>query len=310
MHVLISGSSGFLGHALLPRLLAAGHRVTRLVRPASGGRAAPASGRDERSDVRAWDPDSGALDPRILEGVDAAIHLGGASIGSLWTRHRKEVLRASRVRTTRLLAERIASVASRPSVFVHASAVGYYGDRGDEVLTESSAPGRGFLADLCRDWEAASMPAQDAGVRVVHVRTGLVLSPRGGVLPVMLRPFRLGLGARLGSGRQWMPWIGLEDAIGVYLRALTDGALRGAVNAVAPEPTTNAAFTRALAHAARRPALFVVPAFAIGMLPGGMGRETLLTSERVEPAALRKAGFAFESPTLERALAPIRGAVP
>jgi uncharacterized protein (TIGR01777 family) len=302
MHVLVSGSSGFLGNALLPRLRAAGHRVTRLVRREAPG--------NDGADVRRWAPESGALDARALEGIDAVIHLGGASIGSLWTHRRKELLRTSRIRTTRLLADRIASGGSRPSVFVHASAVGYYGNRGDEVLTESSAPGKGFLADLCRDWEAASMPAQDAGVRVVRVRTGLVLSPRGGVLPVMLRPFRLGLGGRLGSGRQWMPWIGLEDVIGVYLRALGDGALRGAVNAVAPEAVTNAEFTRALARAVRRPAFFAVPAFAIAMLPGGMGRETLLTSERVAPAALREAAFAFESPTLEQALAPIRGAAP
>lgn len=301
MHVLISGSSGFLGSALIPRLLAEGNRVTRLIRTGSsrGG-----------GEVREWSPDTESLDPRVFEGIDAVVHLGGASIGSLWTRRRKELLRASRVRTTRLLAERIASAAPRPPVFVHASAVGYYGDRGDEILTESSAPGTGFLADLCRDWEAASMPAVDAGVRVVRVRTGLVLSPDGGVLPLMLRPFRLGLGARLGRGRQWMPWIALEDVIGVYRRALADAALRGAVNAVAPEAVTNADFTRALARSVRRPALFTVPAFAIGMLPGGMGRETLLTSERVDPAVLRGAGYAFERPTLEKALAPLRAAAP
>jgi hypothetical protein len=309
MHVLISGSSGFLGSALMPRLAAAGHRVTRLVRSRRGGDGAGPSGSGTR-DVRTWSPDSDALDPRVFEGVDAVVHLGGASIGSLWTRRRKELLRTSRVRTTRLLAERIASSSPRPTVFVHASAVGYYGDRGEEILTEASPPGRGFLADLCRDWEAASMPAQDAGARVVRVRAGLVLSPRGGVLPVMLRPFRLGLGGRLGNGLQWMPWIGLEDAVGVYLRALEDGALVGAVNAVAPEAVTNADFTRALARAVRRPALVTVPAFALAMLPGGMGKETLLASERVVPAALQAAGFRFESPTLETALAAIRGGGP
>jgi uncharacterized protein len=301
MHVLVSGSSGFLGSALIPRLLEGGVRVTRLVRRGSSRRG---------GDVREWAPDTESLDPRVFDGIDGVVHLGGASIGSLWTRRRKELLRASRIRTTRLLAERLASAAPRPSVFVHASAVGYYGNRGDEILTESSAPGTGFLADLCRDWEAASMPAVDAGVRVVRVRTGLVLSPRGGVLPVMLRPFRLGLGARLGSGRQWFPWIALEDVLGVYVRALLDAALRGSVNAVAPEAVTNAAFTRALARSVKRPAFFTVPAFAIGMLPGGMGRETLLTSERVAPAALRDAGYVFECPTLEKALAPLRAAVP
>lgn len=309
MHVLVSGSSGFLGSALMPRLAAAGHRVTRLVRSRRGGAEGGASGRG-MAEVRAWAPDADALDPRVLDGIDAVIHLGGASIGSVWTRRRKELLRTSRVRTTRLLAERIASASPCPAVFVHASAVGYYGDRGDEVLTEASAPGRGFLADLCRDWEAASMPAQDAGARVVRVRAGLVLSPRGGVLPVMLRPFRLGLGGRLGSGRQWMPWIALEDTVGVYLRALEDGALVGAVNAVAPEAVTNAEFTRALARAVRRPAFVAVPAFALAMLPGGMGKETLLASERVVPQALHTAGFRFESPTLETALAAIRGGGP
>ncbi|HET7497940.1 MAG TPA: TIGR01777 family oxidoreductase [Candidatus Eisenbacteria bacterium] len=308
MHVLVSGSSGFLGSALMPRLAAAGHRVTRLVR-SRGGTEGGASGRG-MAEVRAWAPDADALDPRVLEGIDAVIHLGGASIGSVWTSRRKELLRTSRVRTTRLLAERIASASPRPAVFAHASAVGYYGDRGDEVLTEASAPGRGFLADLCRDWEAASMPAQDAGARVVRVRAGLVLSPRGGVLPVMLRPFRLGLGGRLGSGRQWMPWIALEDAVAVYLRALEDGALVGAVNAVAPEAVTNAEFTRSLARAVRRPSFVTVPAFALGLLPGGMGKETLLASERVVPKALQTAGFRFESPTLETALSAIRGGGP
>lgn len=301
MHVLISGSSGFLGSALIPRLAREGHRVTRLVRPRTRRDARDAS----EAGAREWAPESGALDPRVFEDVDAVIHLGGASIGSLWTRKRKEALRTSRIRTTRLLAERIAAAAKRPSVFVHASAVGYYGDRGDEVLTESSAPGTGFLANLCRDWEAASMPAQDAGTRVVRLRTGLVLSPLGGVLPVMMRPFRFGLGGPLGSGRQWISWIGLEDEVGVYLRALADPGLRGAVNAVAPEPVTNAAFTKALARALRRPAFLRVPAFAIGWLPGGMGKETLLTSERVVPRSLIEAGFTFETPTLEQALATV-----
>jgi uncharacterized protein len=299
MHVLISGSSGFLGSALARRLTAGGHRVTRLVR-------GQARGRDpEAGDARAWAPDSGALDPRVFDGVDAVIHLGGASIGSLWTRRRKELLRTSRIGTTRLLAERIAEAEAPPRVFVHASAVGYYGDRGDDVLTEASPPGAGFLADLCRDWEAASMPAQDAGARVVRVRVGLVLDAGGGVLPVLLRPFRLGLGGRVGSGRQWMPWIALEDATAIYARALTDERLRGAVNAVAPQAVTNAELTRALARAVGRPAILPVPAFLIRMLPGGMGRETLLASERVVPAALLESGFEFERPTLEKALATI-----
>lgn len=278
----------------MPRLAAGGHRVTRLVRATSSRHP-----RGTAADARSWAPESGALDPRVLEDVDAVVHLGGASIGSLWTRGRKEQIRNSRIRTTRLLAERIAEATPRPTVFVHASAVGYYGDRGDEILTEANGPGTGFLADLCRDWEAASAPAQDAGTRVVRVRNGLVLSPLGGVLPLMCRAFGLGLGARLGSGRQWMPWIALEDALGVYVRALEDGSLRGTVNAVASEPVTNAVFTRALAHAMRRPAPWVAPAFAIRLLPGGMGREALLASARVIPETLREAGFLHRFPALE-----------
>lgn len=288
----------------MPRLRHSGHRVTRLLRRRAGD--PPSDARDSRL----WDPSAGTLDPRVFDGIDAVVHLGGASIGSLWTASRKELLRSSRIETTRLLAETMATAPSRPAVLVHASGVGYYGDRGDEVLTESSAPGRGFLAELCRDWESASMAAQDAGVRVVHLRTGLVLSRNGGVLPLMLRPFRLGLGGRLGSGRQWMSWIGLGDVIRVYDRVLTDDALRGAVNAVAPEPVTNATLTRALAQAVHRPAMFPVPEFVIRMIPGGMGSETLLVSQRVIPGALAAAGFPFETPTVEGALAASRATSP
>lgn len=298
MHVLVAGSSGFIGSALVARLRAEGSRVTRLIRP--GRSHAPAG-----ADTRAWSPDSAAgLEPDALDGVDTVVHLGGSSIGTLWTPAGKERIRTSRVRTTALLAGAVARAPSRPAL-VHASAAGYYGNRGDELLTESSAPGSGFLADVCREWESASRAAEEAGARVVRVRTGLVLSPRGGFLPLMALPFRLGLGGRLGSGRQWMPWIGLEDVVSIYARAVADESWRGVVNAVAPEAVTNGAFTHALARALHRPAWLAVPEAAVGMLPGGMGREMLLVSERIVPKRLQEAGFPFEVPTLARALEPL-----
>jgi uncharacterized protein (TIGR01777 family) len=295
MHVLVSGASGLIGSALVPRLTEAGHRVTRLVRPP-----ARANG-----DARVWDPESGALEPETLSDADAIVHLGGANVGTLWTPRKKLELRSSRVRSTRLLADRISDVARsrRSPTLVHACGVGYYGDRGDEVLTESSAPGHGFLADLCRDWEAASEPARQAGSRVVHVRTGLVLSHKGGVLQAMLPAFRLGLGARLGDGRQWMPWIGLDDVTQVYLHALNDESLTGAVNAVAPEPVRNAAFTQEVAAQLHKSARLAAPKFALKLLPGHMADEALLASERVIPEVLQRARFAFQHPTLPAALA-------
>jgi uncharacterized protein (TIGR01777 family) len=295
MHVVIAGASGLIGSALVPRLAANGHRVTRLVRPP-----ARADG-----DVRVWDPAAGVLETETLADADAIVHLGGANVGTLWTPRKRRQLRSSRVRSTRLLADRISDLgrSRRPPVFVHASAVGYYGDRGDEVLTESSSPGHGFFPDLCRDWEAASNPARDAGSRVVHVRTGLVLSQHGGVLQAMLPAFRLGLGARLGDGTQWMPWIALDDVAQVYMRAITDDSLRGPVNAVAPEPVQNTEFTRAVAAQVGKPARLAAPGFALRLLPGRMADEALLASERVLPEALRLVGFVYQYPTLPAALA-------
>jgi len=292
---MVAGASGLIGGALVPRLTAAGHRVTRLVRH-------PARARDGE---RVWDPASGALEVETISDADAIVHLGGANLGTLWTPRKKRQLRSSRVRSTRLLADRISDLArsSRPPVFVHASAVGYYGDRGDDVLTESSSPGRGFLPDLCRDWEAASQPAGAAGSRVVHVRTGLVLSRHGGVLHAMLPAFRLGLGARLGDGTQWMPWIALDDVAQVYTRAITDDSLRGPVNAVAPEPVQNTEFTRAVAAQVGKRARLAAPGFALRLLPGRMADEALLASERVMPEALRRVGFVYQYPTLPAALA-------
>lgn len=291
MHVLMAGASGLIGTALAPRLESEGHRVTRLVRS------------EPRSkDERAWNPGAGQLDADVLRGVDAVVHLCGASLASLWTKRRKDEMRNSRVRSTRLLAERIAEANPRPKAFVHASATGYYGSRGDEMLTEESPSGSGFLADLCREWEAASAPAQDAGVRVVHIRTAPVLSGNGGMLGAMLPAFRLGLGGRLGSGRQWMPWIALDDIAAIYARALSDESIHGPVNAVAPEQVTNGAFTRNLGRAVHRPVFLPVPALLLRLLPGGMGREALLASERVVPEVLERKDFPFEYGELENAL--------
>ena len=300
MHVLISGGSGLIGSSLTPRLTATGHKVSRLVRQGhNGGGRADAGGAHVP-----WDPDAGILDPARLTGVDAVVHLSGESIaGGRWTQKRRERIRNSRVRTTRLLADTLARLQPRPAVFVHASAVGYYGDRGDEVLTEASGPGSGFLPDLCRDWEAASMPAQDAGVRVVRFRIAPVISSRGGMLAAILPLFRLGLGGRLGSGRQWMSWIAIEDLLAIIDQALSDGSMRGSINAVSPEPVRNSEFTHALARALRRPAILPAPGFALRMALGAMAQELLLASQRVVPETLqRSAGFQFTRPRLEDAL--------
>lgn len=295
--VLISGASGLIGASLSSRLQAADWRVRRLVRR-------PPRSADEIS----WEPRRSILPAAELEGLDAVIHLAGESVASgRWTTARMAAIRASRVQGTELLATRLAGLARRPRVLVSASAIGYYGDRGEELLDETAARGAGFLAEVCAEWEAAAAPARAAGIRVVHPRIGLVLATQGGALARMLTPFRFGLGGRLGAGRQWMSWIALDDLLSVLERAVLDERLSGPLNAVAPEPVRNADFTRSLARALARPACAHVPAFALRALVGRMADDLLLASMRVKPAVLERAGFEFARPTLEGALGGLLG---
>lgn len=298
MKILVSGSTGLVGSALVPALTAQGHHVVRLTR----GRAA-ADGR-----AIAWSPEDGILDPAALDGFDAVIHLAGESIASgRWTAEKKRRIRDSRVRGTSLLAGAVARLAKPPAVLLCASAIGYYGDRDDETLTEDSPSGTDFLSSVCRDWEDASRPAEAQGVRVVRHRFGIILSRNGGALAKMLPPFRLGAGGRLGDGRQWMSWIALDDVVGVLQAALTLRDLRGAVNTVAPRPVTNADFTRSLARVLHRPAFFPMPAAAARLVFGEMADALLLSSQRVEPRRLLTSGHRFRLPDLEPALAHLLG---
>jgi len=293
MHVAVTGSSGLIGSALVPHLASAGHRVTRLVRrpPLAGEAAIP------------WDPARDQLDPKALEGVDAVVHLAGESLVSgRWSDARKARIRDSRVKSTALIARTFVRMARPPRVLVLSAGVGYYGDRADEILREQSAPGKGFLAELAREWEAAAEAAASAHTRVVRLRNGLVLSRRGGALGQMLLPFRLGLGGRLGSGTQYWSWIALDDMVAVIQRALAQPTLAGGVNAVSPHPVTNAEFTRTLAGVLGRPAFLPVPAFALRLVFGEMADEALLASGRAVPARLLADGFVFRYPTLEAAL--------
>jgi hypothetical protein len=298
MDVVVSGSTGFIGSAVVDELRRGGDRAIRLVRPAS----APVDGPSV-----AWDVDAGSMDATGLEGVDAVIHLAGAGIGDRrWNAAHKRAVLESRVRGTELLARSLAGLARPPRVLVSASAVGYYGDRGDEVLTEQSTPGRGFLADVCRAWEAAAAPAAEAGIRVVHPRTGIVLARHGGVLPRMLLPFRFGAGGRVGSGRQWMSWIALSDEVDALLHLVRAEELVGGVNFTAPEPVTNADFAKAAGRALHRPAVLPAPAAALKLALGReMASELLLAGQRAVPARLEASGFKFRHPDLEGALAAV-----
>jgi uncharacterized protein len=295
MDVLVTGSSGLIGSALLPALVEAGHRPIRALRTAR----VPTG-----VEGIAWDPDAGVLDRASLEGIGGVVHLAGAGIGDArWTDDRKRLVLESRTKPTRLLAEAVAALQQRPKVFVSGSAVGYYGNRGDEELTEASAPGDDFLAEVCTKWEAAAQPAADAGVRVVPIRTGVVLARHGGVLKRLLTPFRLGIGGRTGSGKQWMSWISLEDQVAAMLHALETESLSGPVNLTAPNPATNADFTKALGAVLHRPTRLPTPIAPLKAVYGAeLVQHLLLEGQRVLPARLEASGFRFSTPTLDAAL--------
>ena len=291
MKIAVSGSTGLVGSAVVEALTRSGHDVIRLVRPGS--------------DIAgvAWDPARGTIDAEHLQGVAAAVHLAGENIaGGRWNAARKAAIRQSRVAGTRLLASALAGLSPRPACLVCASAIGYYGDRGDELLDERSAPGTGFLPDVCREWEAAADPARAAGIRVVHTRFGIVLSQDGGALKAMLVPFRLGLGGKMGNGRQYMSWITIDDVVGVIQHALDVDSISGPVNTVAPASVRNTEFTRTLAELLGRPAFMTVPAPAARLLLGEMADALLFASARVLPARLRDSGYRFRHPMLEEAL--------
>lgn len=294
MKVLISGATGFLGSALCSRLEQTGSRVAALSRRPDGAR-----------ETMFWDPAAGRLDRAPLQGLDAVVHLAGESVAGRWTRSRRRAIRNSRVNGTALLARSLAAQERPPRVLVCASGVNVYGDGGEAVLTERCPPGEGFLAGVCREWEAAAEPARTAGIRLVHLRFGLVLGREGGALPRMLTPFRLGLGGVLGNGRQFMSWITLDDAISVMVRSLEDHDLAGPVNAVAPGPVTNREFTRTLARVLRRPAVLPVPAALLRLALGRAADELLLSSLRVHPAVLQASGHSFANPDLSSALAAV-----
>jgi uncharacterized protein (TIGR01777 family) len=290
--IAISGSSGLIGRALLARLRLNGKRVRRLVRTPDPG----------SPDDIAWDPMRGRLDPQQLEGVEAVIHLAGEPIAQRWTSARRDAIRESRVRGTELLARTIAALDRKPNALLSGSAVGYYGDTGDDAVDEERAPGTDFLAAVAREWEAATDGARSAGVRVVLLRTGIVLSPHGGALERLLPPFRLGVGGPIGTGRQWMSWIALEDHLRAVEHALATVGLHGPVNLVAPNPVTNAEFAATLGRVLGRPAIVPVPAFALELLYGEMARSTILAGQRVVPKKLLRSGFHFAHATLEEAL--------
>lgn len=288
--VLVSGSSGLIGAALLSALQENGYEVTRLVR---GWSSFP-------NQVR-WNPTE-PIRPQSLSGFEAVVHLAGESIVGRWTETKKRHIRESRVAGTRYLAEALAKAAERPRVLISASAIGYYGDRGTEILREESTSGTGFLPDVCLGWESATVPASHAGMRTAQIRIGIVLSAAGGALAKMLMPFRLGLGGNMGTGRQWWSWIALPDVVGAILHILKSSSLQGPVNAVAPNPVTNAEFTRTLGAVLSRPAILPMPAFAARLALGQMADELLLASQRVQPAKLLGSGYVFQQPDLQPAL--------
>jgi uncharacterized protein (TIGR01777 family) len=293
MDVVVSGASGLIGSALSDELHRAGHRVLRLKR----------GGITDGDDI-GWDPSAGLIDAPALEGVDAVVHLAGEGISEKkWSDEQKRRILDSRVRGTSVLAGAIASRERKPSVFVSGSAIGYYGNRGDEVLTEDSAPGDDFLAGVVQAWEAETKPAVDAGIRTVHIRTGIVLAAHGGVLQRLLFPFKLGLGGRVGSGKQWMSWVTLADEVNAIMHAIGTETLSGAVNVVAPSPVVNAEFTDTLGGVLHRPTVLPTPLFPLKAIYGAeLVESLLLASQRVKPTRLEATGYTFRNPTLEDGL--------
>jgi uncharacterized protein len=291
MKILVSGATGLIGSVLGAACLRDGHEVVQLVRK-----------RDIRNGVF-WDPEQGVIDAAKLEGFDAVVHLAGESIAAgRWTASRKARILSSRVKGTTLLSSTLAKLQRPPQVLVSASAIGYYGNRGDEVLKEDSAPGADFLAEVCKQWEASTQVAASAGIRVVNIRSGIVLAKQGGALPKMVLPFKLGVGGRIGTGRQYMSWIALEDEVEAILHCIGRAEVRGAVNFVSPSPVTNAEFTKVLGRVLSRPTLFPLPAFAARLVLGEMADALLLSSQRVEPVKLAATGYRFRHTNLEAAL--------
>jgi uncharacterized protein (TIGR01777 family) len=292
MNLLITGSSGLIGQALIPSLKSGGQSVVSLVRfkPQPG---AP---------LVYWNPAGGEVDRSRLERFDAVVHLAGESVSGRWTPAKKQAIRQSRVQGTRLLCEALATLSQGPRVLVAASASGYYGDRGDEVLREDSSAGTSFLSQVCQEWEAATKPAVERGIRVVNLRTGFVLSRAGGGLAKMLPAFTMGVGGKIGSGKQYMSWIDIDDLVQIILFAATTETLSGPANAAAPNPARNLEFTKTLGRVLGRPTVIPMPAFAVRLAFGEMGEELLLASTRMEPARLLSAGYQFRFPLLEGAL--------
>jgi uncharacterized protein (TIGR01777 family) len=297
MKIVVSGSSGTVGSALVSFLTSQGHAVTRLVR----------SKPKDTDGAIGWDPVGGTVDTAGLEGHDGVAHLAGENIAGRWTPAKKAAIRDSRVRGTRLLAEALAGLQQPPRVLVCASALGYYGDRGNLVLREDTGSGTGFLAETCREWEAAAQPAAEKGIRVVHLRIGIVLSPRGGALKEMLMPFKMGVGGRMGTGKQYWSWVAVDDVAGVLLHALTTESLSGPVNTSSPKPVTNREFTKVFGRVLGRPTIFPMPAFAAKLALGEMAEELLLASQRLDVSKLLGSGYQFRYPDLESALRYLLG---
>jgi uncharacterized protein len=297
--ILVSGSSGLVGSTLLPSLKSAGARIARLVRPGS-----TAANNDEERIP--WDPPQ-PVSPEAVSGFDAVVHLAGESIVGRWTEKKKARIRDSRIPATANLARALAQAKNKPEVFLSASAIGYYGSRGDDLLTEESSSGSGFAADLAREWEAASATASQAGIRTVQMRIGIIMGKAGGALPKMLPAFKMSVGGRLGNGRQWMSWVDVRDIVGAIHHLLRSDLLHGPVNLVSPKPVTNAEFTKTLGKVLSRPTIFPMPAFAARLVFGQMADELLLASQRVEPSKLISSGYPFRFSTLESSLRNLLG---